>query len=539
MKIKSTFYIIVILCVLTLPAFSAIYHIDPAANAGGDGSFASPLQKWTELPTMLTGDDVFIKCGTTLQPSRYLSINWEGTVSDPVVIGAYYEENNKAVYAVKGSRPTISGSNYTVPSNKGWQALIDVSSKDYIQIKDLHIYQSGFYGIKIWGNLRSGANSAHFLLKNVKVEGTYNGGIMVSDNPKNYGIIEDCEVTGGAWGWKYDHVSKGGSWGGTWAICLAVNNSPYSNTIVRRNYVHENWGEGIGTYRDSRPGSGGSGYVTIEDNVVWNSRRVDIYIDSTDNNIVRNNICAGAGAKEVEKYKSTSAADRGWNQFGIWVNNEIYNGISHTANNNLIYRNYVAGHYAGIGISSEVEIGVMVGNKFYNNTAIGNYLNYMVGSKIRGLDTDNNVFKNNVSYCPPDSTCKDVSSDHTWIDDKIQSSHNAWTNIPTNWGSVDDKKVNDNWSKNRNWQKLIAIPSVKDFMPTLGNPVIGSGDPLPDERFDIVLSANNTDLQVSPLKLSHHPIANFASTGDWDIGAVPYQKDNQIVAPQLRIIVGH
>jgi hypothetical protein len=531
---RNVFLSLVIgLCLITLPAHATVYHIDPSAAKSGNGSALSPFKVWSDLPAMNGGDDVFFKCGTTLYPNNPLIVKWSGTQSNPVEIGAYFLSGSKPIYGVNGARPIISGSGYTVPENycfassDSWRGLIDVSSKDYVHIKDLHIFQSGFMGILISGNTKTGSNSKNFLIRNVKVEGSYWQGILVNHNPYNYGIIEDSEVTGAAYAW-----DQGCTKGFTGALTVA--NTPFSYTTIRRNYVHKNWGEGIGSNRiPCSSETDHSGYATIEDNVVFNNRRVDIYADRTEHNVIRRNMLLGA--KDPE-FRSAKSDDRTWNQYGIWINVEHADSrgecpdVSH---DNSIYNNMVAGHYVGIGVASDYTSGTMRNNVFYNNTAIANRINYSVGGKLAGYTTDNIIFKNNISYCPPNTACQDVSSDPSWFDNRITADNNAWTKKPNNWGGPNDIETNDKWTKIYGWQDLKEVVKASDFMPTKGNPVIGKGAELPSP-IDEAISMNSTNISTSPLFISVGVLVQSEKQDPkWDMGAVPFQ--GYILAPTLSI----
>ena len=172
-------------------AQAAVYYIDPSAASSGTGSAASPFKAWTNLPTMNTSDDVYIKCGTTLTPSAYLNITWQGTSSDPAVIGAYWMDGETAKYELNGDRPIISGSDWTVPTQGGYTGLITVSDKDYVQIRNLHVYRSGAYGIYIYGNSTATATSYGFLVDSCTVESAWRQSIICHKNPSNYGTIDN------------------------------------------------------------------------------------------------------------------------------------------------------------------------------------------------------------------------------------------------------------------------------------------------------------------------------------------------------------
>ncbi|NNG00358.1 MAG: right-handed parallel beta-helix repeat-containing protein [Desulfobacteraceae bacterium] len=534
MKQKMILCILIGFCLFAFPSHAAVYHIDPSAKINGTGTANSPYQQWSDLPKMQKGDDVFFKCNTSYKPDGYIDISWGGTSNNPVIIGAYYMAGKSPVYGVSGKRPLISGSNYTVPSNScfgsydSWAGLITVRSKDFIHIKNLHLYQSGYMGISIKGDLNSGTNAAHFLIQNVRIQGSYWNGILINTNPKNYGVIEDSEVEGASYAW-VERCTKG------FTGALTIANSSFANTTIRRNYVHNNWGEGIGSNRiPCSVETDNSGHATIEDNIVWNNRRVDIYSDRTEHNIIRRNLLFGLNDS---RFASLEKDDRAWNQYGIWINVEHVDSrgscpdVSH---DNQVYNNVVAGHYVGIGVASDYTSGVMKNNVFYNNTLIANKINLSVGSKLAGYATNNIEFRNNVSYCPDDSICNDVSGDPAWFDKKIIADYNAWTDIPKNWGGPNDLLTNNNWGKTRGWQALKTIPTIEEFMPTIGNPVIDGGDALPN-AFNSAISINQSKYQIAPLDISVSTISQNANRSDpWDMGAVPYQ--SQLNAPRLRVV---
>jgi hypothetical protein len=508
----------------SISCFAKVYHIDPLdGNSRNDGTSASPLKSWFDLPTMNKGDDVFFKCGTTYYPSVGLTINWEGSSSDPVEIGAYYLEGSRAIYGVKGSRPIISGNGHKVPENQcfgyknSWQGLLQVYSKDFIHIKDLHIYQSGNRGILISGNLENLTNAENFLIKNTKIEDSFGPGIIIEKNANNYGIIEGCEVMGSGYSWKSGCNND-------WPVALAVFSSPYSNTTIKRNYVHENWGEGIGSGRvDCNFNSGNSGFVIIEDNIVWANRRVDIYISRTEHNIVRGNILVG---NQDSTFSNIYSDQRSWHQYGIWVNVENRGDCANSNNNNFIYNNYVAGHYAGIGLSSAYPDGNMENIYFFNNTSIANRQNYSIGG-LENYNTRNLLFKNNVSYCPAGTICKDVGLDQEWISKKVIADYNAWEKQPVFWKGENDQETDNLWSKTDGWQKLESIPKKNEFYPVSGNVCIGKGEPL-----DFI--------EIPSYPMFNQVKKDISTISNWNIGADPKfgqvsDTNDMIPAPKLQI----
>jgi hypothetical protein len=476
-KTKTFYFIIFFICFLVVGSncFGKIYHIDPISGSSkNDGSAFSPLKCWFDLPTMNQGDDVFFRCDSAYYPPKSLKVYWEGTADNTVEIGSYFLEGGIVKYGVKNKRPLISGSNHKVPENScfgtrnTWGGLIQVDSKDYVQIKNLHLYQSGFRGISFSGNLNNKTNSAFFLIKNVKVEESYGPGILIEKNAYNYGLIEECEVTKSAYSWKTGCESD-------WSVALVVFGSPFSHTVIRNNYVHENYGEGIGSCKvGCNSQEENSGFVTIENNVVWANRRVDIYVDRSEHNIIKGNVLAG---NQDSAYSSITTDQRSWHQFGIWLNVENRGDCPNSTNNNFVYDNYVAGHYAGIGLASSYDSGTMENNYFFNNTSIANRYNYFIGG-LENYNTRNLVFKNNVSYCPDNTVCKDVNRDQEWVSRKIIADYNGWEKQPLFWKGTNDQETDDLWNRTDGWQSLQSIPKKTEFLPVSGNVCIGKGVPL-------------------------------------------------------------
>jgi hypothetical protein len=319
---------------------------------------------------------------------------------------------------------------------------------------------------------------------------------------------------------------KGNRCENDWGAGIGITNSPYAYTTIKNNYVHEQWGEGISSTRITQNSNANHcGYATIEDNIVWKSRRVDVYLNLTEGNTVRRNFLIGA---KDSKFASTTLENRSWNQKGVWVNSEERSTpLTNVSNNNLVYGNFVVGHYVGIGLSTSYLNGKMENQFFYNNTAIGNRINYEIGENLYSYQTKNIVFKNNISYCPPDTICKDVNRDPIWFDDKILGNYNAWTQKPKNWGSENDIITNNNWKKLSGWQALNSIPGVYDFMPTSGNPVIGNGFKL-FEPYNQLVSLEKTRYQTDPLEIEIGVILTNEEKKLWDIGALQTQSGTPI-----------
>jgi hypothetical protein len=472
-------------------AFGTTYHIDPDYGSGGDGAYTTPYDEWNDLPSMSNGDDVYLKCDTILSPTSYLNVTWEGVdAGNPTVIGSYYMDGGSPIYGVSGNRPIIEG-NYTVPTSI-WSGMINVSSKDYVHIENLHIKQSHGYGIYIYGDVADGGtpvdpwtDSDYFQVTNCKIEGAWLTGILINENPTNYGVVDGCEVTRTAYGWKYGGMTD-------WAAALVVTHSPQAYTTIKNCYIHENWGEGLGGFTDLRGGITDVGYVTIEDNIVWNNRRVDLYLNAMSNCTVRRNILLGA-ATDAEFMSGGVIEGRRWNQYGIWLNSEDNNGRLSNANNNLIYNNLVAGHYSGIGHGTESSTIEQSGNKIFNNVSVGNRYNYSISNNLENATYTGNETKNNIFYCPTGTLCSNTNATTAWKENFSDMDHNAWSgSIPAIFGDTATDVLmgsGDLATSSINWQNITEgdIPNIENAVKLIiGSAMINAGTTDadgPDEDF--------------------------------------------------------
>jgi len=417
-------------------------------------------------PTPSTGDDVYFECGYTFTPTSTMYINWEGagtgpTVSDYATVGAYYYDGSRHI-GVSGARPIISGSNWTVPRNttfplgdpntvNDWTGLIEVNSKDYINIKDLHIYRSGFYGIRITGSSYYGgytSNSAYYLVENCLVEYSYSGGIGIVRNDYNYGTITGNEVS-------YSSVKRVYTSDSTANI---VNLScQHPNNIIENNYVHHGWMEGIGSYNVVH-WHDGIGYMTVRDNLVYCNRSVGIYLGASSFNEVYDNVVLGCGedvvGTDVTGTLETSGwgasgqylAGRWWNRAGIGISVEDQQNSGEDCADNEVYNNLVAGISYGIYFSTQKADQDMLRNLFYHNTVINNRINFYTGNSFVGTwDVTGSTYKDNLSFCSPEYVglesprCRDfyynatAQATKSWTALGFTSGYNGYTGTLPNY----------------------------------------------------------------------------------------------------------
>ena len=144
MKI-ATFLAFVLMCMPAVLFAGTAYYVDCSAVANGNGSYASP---WNNIASVnnhkfTNGDDVYFKVNTTCTPNDELTIDWDGTSADRVIIGAFYGDGQ---FGLGGnSRPIIDGQ-HTVPDPHSYDGLIQMPSQSltgYVTIQDLRVNNSG------------------------------------------------------------------------------------------------------------------------------------------------------------------------------------------------------------------------------------------------------------------------------------------------------------------------------------------------------------------------------------------------------------
>jgi len=89
--------LILVLLLIAVPCWGANVYIDPTYGSGGDGSFATPYDSWTDVDLSVANDYRQL-CGTTETLATGLTITAVGSSGDHVIIGAYYDSSGTPVH---------------------------------------------------------------------------------------------------------------------------------------------------------------------------------------------------------------------------------------------------------------------------------------------------------------------------------------------------------------------------------------------------------------------------------------------------------
>ena len=368
------------------------YYIDPNVSYDGDGSFSRPWKNITSVNkhAFKTGDDLYFKVNTRCVANAQLNINWDGTATDKVIIGAYYGENK---FGLNGqSRPIIDGNKNTIPAKNSTFGLINKSfGNGFVQIKDIRVNSSGRYGIRF-------SDTKNVTIENCYTYQPWGSGIvmaLVENGVINGNIVENSNYSGSGAGASIEIT--GGDREGRCKNIVATNNTVFHGI------------EGIGIYKKAEN-------ILVANNTVYDCDSVMIYVDASKDIDIIDNII----------YSSSEASKWGGPALGIHINNEEARKYCFTGPI-TIAGNKVAGCLNGIAVGLQMMKDDP--NCRWNNVLIED--NLLVDSRNYNFifwNWANNwsiYIKNNNSYAYSSSTrhCYNYSPQgFTWINNSFSDS---------------------------------------------------------------------------------------------------------------------
>ena len=533
------------------------YFVD--ATLGSDSNTGYPYdQAWKTIDKVnsyafSTGDSVYFKCDETWTGTQ-LEIDWSGTSIDHVVIGAYYGSGTivSTLTDLGGlglTKPIFDG-DLTAPSSYG-EGLIDVFREDYVTVQDIKIINSAGHGLR-FSSLYGQPVSTHGYAYRVDADTCLNSGITW--NYSSYGIADSCVInlfamkyywsknsyernnstsySIGQFMWYrtsstatsglFECIDDGttassppsfntslgsetvdggvvwvyrGTYTDGWPGCLmASQNSDY--WTCQNNTVKNGHGEGIGVYKHSN-------YATIQQNLVYNTEKLGIYIDGSHDPSILHNLVYGTVDTTYHRYTTPPMMG-----VGIQINDEHL--VSDAAYNATIVGNFVAYCSAGIAIGSSTY--GMTGAKIYNNTLVNNNASlwFTQVPVVTNSAIKNNVFwtKNGAPYGHIRLTSGNPSS--------VDWGYNFWSTSATDQysGTGDVVAVSPEIYKTTGWDSITAGSlNLSDFGLTDGSPCINTGSNL-GSTYDDALDVNNATLPDTVVFTDRDPL--------WCIGAAEY-----------------
>lgn len=472
-------YTILLFFIAGTNAFAQSYYVKADGNDQLDGT--SDERAWKTISRVNSfkfnsGDDVYFKCNDTWINQR-LYIDWSGTATDRVIIGSYYGTGTKDV---SGAKPVIDGK-YISPSNE-WTGLVVVAAQDYITVENLRVINTKGHGINAF-------ESDYINVISCDVDKAYQQGIGFEKNC-NYGMIKGCSVT--------DAGRVGIETSQNWPCALGLAKF-CTNIIISGNTVYGNHGEGIGLYQKSDN-------CIVENNFVYENRRVNIYNGESRNNIIRYNLIYGTDA---------SAA-----YVGIGVDDEDWR--SGYTENLKIYGNMIANCSKGFYLETTHPDSVFRNNKIYNNTVVDCLINLYSSSG----PYENSEIKNNIFWCISDN-CTQTKFAPT--KGGVTFDYNLWSSTPESHvkGQNDLSYSSPALERTTGWRSLEGKNvTISDFSLQKGSPAINAGTNIIGSSYNELVNIyqNNLITTASKLKQSENGFG-------WEIGAAIFSEDGAIDTP--------
>jgi hypothetical protein len=508
--------IFMLISIVANNVFSATFYVKPGGNDSADGKSHSTawktIAKVNAYP-LQTGEDVYFLADGAWNMEQ-LVIDWNGTDSNRVIVGAYHMKNGKETVGVAAgtSKPRIIGSytgkcsgaagscinvNTAVPA-KAYSGLVQINA-NYVTFQNIRVQNSAGRGVAL------GNGYHHAILENNEVYYTA-GNSTIFNRGSSYNILRNNDLSLCAIGWKHGDwvaVSK------TWPTCNSAVSSHHN--IFEGNYVHESYGEGIVML-------GGAHTNIVRKNTLAAIRSANIYMDNGYDNIVENNILIGDRDGEFTRGTKDDGHKYGG---GISVKVEDYNNATDAVNNivrnNLLVR--TGGLLMGLEPAAEQK-GLRVGVKFLNNTLVETsyYLSLNDGTQFYDSRTEiaNNIFVGS----PSGSAACNITPAN------IDLHHNLWdvAQAKTKCAGTSGDKVGDPRLRRTNWDAVSAgnHPVVTDFMPRDGSPAINSAVTQTSDVFTVEFDQANQLEGSCPLDLTEASQDFFCNSrdGQSDMGAI-------------------
>jgi hypothetical protein len=299
-----------------------IYYVSPSGNDSNPGTLGQPWRTIVKAARMVkAGDTVYIREGIYQESVDFAT---SGTSNAPIKILAY-----------PGESPIMDGNNFTIPGYD-FGPLLTLSG-DYIQISGLEVRYSRGMGVVL-----SGSND---IASKVYSHHNRENGILISHGHNS--IVENSIV------WRNALSNEFGQ-GGNHASGLSAARNGVSYVTMRHNTVWENWGEGLSSYEADQ--------IVIEDNFIHDNWS-NVYISDSTNVLFQRNFVYTNPASYMYPYGSHD---------GISMGDETYNPPSAniTVINNISFGNHV-NFWWWQGFQGGGMNNVLIANNTFVN-AIGN-----------------------------------------------------------------------------------------------------------------------------------------------------------------------
>jgi len=352
-----------------------ISYVSTKGNDNNTGTLAAPyltIQK--AVDSAIAGDTIYVREGTYYPTTAITFYLHNGTSVSPIQLMAY-----------PGEYPVIDGGVCT-------SANLILTWNNYINMTGFELRNGTGAGITMIGQ--------HCTVGHMIVHDFSGNGITANGD---YSVVEDCLVYNTAMS-NYANPGSGINGSGI-SACRGTQTTGDMTTdyaIIRRNIVHDIWGEGISIFEAT--------YSTMEDNTMYNGWSANIYISDATHILCQRNLV----------YQTKTMLNG--SQIGIMGGDEKLTPPSsyNTFVCNIVYgctRNFT---FWGSNGASGMNNFVIANNTFVSATGPANV--WLINA-----NAINTIFKNNIVYQPSGSTPPVYVSGAT---PGITYSNNLWLNYP-------------------------------------------------------------------------------------------------------------
>ena len=321
-------------------------------NDRNSGSRDSPFRTLTAAASAAKPGDTILVRGGTYSHERVF-IRHSGVAGSPITVKPYPGER----VVLDGQADTVNGANLWFTDD----GLFTVKAS-HVVVEGFEIKNAPTHGIHATGeNLVIRKNLTHHIWMN---------GIAMLRASNS--IIEDNEVHNTAMNNFRDRASV---WAGGLTV-QSLGGEVMRNVTIRRNFVHELWGEAI--YLEEADG------FTIQDNIVRNAHSISYGFTTSSNGVFERNIAYADGNWATSRYPARAFT---------WGGEDLPWGDGSNHARNVIVRNNLfvnQGDAAFMRMASTLTYSnfQFIGNTFYN-------AGLFAGDMLNGSGSGN-VLKNNI-----------------------------------------------------------------------------------------------------------------------------------------------
>lgn len=250
---------------LAAPAGARDWHVRTDGNDGNDGSLGAPLASLRRaLQLAQPGDHVRIHAGTYFE-TQGSSASQLASAAAPIVVQGH-----------DGARPVLDGS--LMPAET---SFITVGGSHYV-FRGLELRNAQRTTFSVWGG-------QDLLIEDCWIHHGWRGALYPGNGAARIRFVGNRV-------WRNVQINNPVASSGGWPSAVNLAGEGH---VAGGNWVHENYGEGIGVYGRNH---------AVHDNHVHDNYSVDIYVNNVANSVVERNALIATGVAEFWRMGAPAVA---------------------------------------------------------------------------------------------------------------------------------------------------------------------------------------------------------------------------------------